>query len=114
MTINDQVQGGSSSYRHNLHLLKLFGFEVTPVEMKIRCVIANQTHSHLSTIPHQLWAGEQPLDEHCTQSTDRLLQTRNQAVWSAPETNRILGGGLYLPAHSICARLGGVLFKISK
>ena len=35
LTINDQVQGGSSSYRHNLQLLKKFGFEVTPVDMKI-------------------------------------------------------------------------------
>ncbi len=33
--INDQVQGGAPSYRHNLRLLELFGFKPTPVMMRI-------------------------------------------------------------------------------
>lgn len=33
--INDQVQGGAPSYRHNLSLLQLFGFKPTPVHMRI-------------------------------------------------------------------------------
>lgn len=33
--INDQVQGGAPSYRHNLRLLELFGFKPTPVHMRI-------------------------------------------------------------------------------
>ena len=31
-----QVQGGAPSYRHNLKLLELFGFQPTPVDMRIR------------------------------------------------------------------------------
>lgn len=34
-TINDQVQGGAPSYRHNLMLLEKFGFKPTPVMMRI-------------------------------------------------------------------------------
>ena len=34
-TINDQVQGGAPSYRHNLLLLEKFGFKPTPVMMRI-------------------------------------------------------------------------------
>jgi len=34
-TINDQVQGGAPSYRHNLLLLQQFGFKPTPVMMRI-------------------------------------------------------------------------------
>ena len=34
-TINDQVQGGAPSYRHNLLLLERFGFKPTPVMMRI-------------------------------------------------------------------------------
>lgn len=33
--INDQVQGGAPSYRHNLMLLEQFGFKPTPVMMRI-------------------------------------------------------------------------------
>ncbi|GIL79652.1 hypothetical protein Vretimale_12249 [Volvox reticuliferus] len=33
--INDQVQGGAPSYRHNLRLLEMFGFKPTPVLMRI-------------------------------------------------------------------------------
>ncbi|EFJ42401.1 hypothetical protein VOLCADRAFT_107244 [Volvox carteri f. nagariensis] len=33
--INDQVQGGAPSYRHNLRLLEMFGFKPTPVMMRI-------------------------------------------------------------------------------
>ncbi|GLI68131.1 hypothetical protein VaNZ11_012449 [Volvox africanus] len=33
--INDQVQGGAPSYRHNLKLLEMFGFKPTPVLMRI-------------------------------------------------------------------------------
>lgn len=35
LTINDQVQGGAPSYRHNLRLLELFGFKPSPVMMRI-------------------------------------------------------------------------------
>ncbi|MEW5301387.1 MAG: hypothetical protein WDW38_009596 [Sanguina aurantia] len=35
LIINDQVQGGALSYRHNLALLKTFGFKPTPVMMRI-------------------------------------------------------------------------------
>lgn len=35
ITINDQVQGGAPSYRHNLRLLEQFGFKPTPVMMRI-------------------------------------------------------------------------------
>ena len=35
LTINDQVQGGAPSYRHNLLLLEKFGFKPTPVMMRI-------------------------------------------------------------------------------
>eukprot|EP00798_Chlamydomonas_sp_ICE-L_P016265 gene16265-22444_t len=34
-TINDQVQGGAPSYRHNLRLLELFGFKPERVDMRI-------------------------------------------------------------------------------
>lgn len=30
-----QVQGGAASYRHNLKLLELFGFQPHPVDMRI-------------------------------------------------------------------------------
>lgn len=33
--LNDQVQGGAESYRHNLKLLELFGFKPHPVDMRI-------------------------------------------------------------------------------
>ena len=31
--INDQVQGGAPSYRHNLRLLEQFGFKPSPVQV---------------------------------------------------------------------------------
>jgi hypothetical protein len=35
LLINDQVQGGAPSYRHNLLMLRQFGFQPSPVSMRI-------------------------------------------------------------------------------
>ncbi len=35
LVVNDQVQGGAPSYRHNLLLLEEFGFSRTRVDMRI-------------------------------------------------------------------------------
>ncbi|KAG2501770.1 hypothetical protein HYH03_000270 [Edaphochlamys debaryana] len=45
--INDQVQGGAPSYRHNLRLLEMFGFKPTPVHMRIAFGVGeNQWTNH--------------------------------------------------------------------
>ncbi len=50
--INDQVQGGAPSYRHNLRLLELFGFKPTPVHMRIAFGVGDKQWTN-----HR-WGGE--------------------------------------------------------
>ncbi|PNW72005.1 hypothetical protein CHLRE_16g686400v5 [Chlamydomonas reinhardtii] len=56
--INDQVQGGAPSYRHNLSLLQLFGFKPTPVHMRIAFGVGDKQWTNHS--PSDLTSRLQP------------------------------------------------------
>ncbi|PNH12817.1 hypothetical protein TSOC_000181 [Tetrabaena socialis] len=56
--INDQVQGGAPSYRHNLRLLELFGFKPTPVMMRIAFGVGDKQWTNHS--PSELTSRLQP------------------------------------------------------
>ncbi|GLC40783.1 hypothetical protein PLESTB_000023200 [Pleodorina starrii] len=56
--INDQVQGGAPSYRHNLRLLEMFGFKPTPVLMRIAFGVGTKQWTNHS--PSELTSRLQP------------------------------------------------------